>query len=79
MPKSAEQIADELNDALRLKGTSVMTMLWPAFYQLCGIERFKEPRGTNIKVAARDKWGLIVDYGRSVVLVAHDRNFEPAP
>jgi hypothetical protein len=77
MPLDVEEIVEELNDRLRRKGEAVMTYSWPDFYKLCDMERFKEPRGERIVERARDQYGLMVAYGRNVVLVAHDRNFAP--
>jgi len=78
MPRSVEQIVDDLNDKLRLSGNPVITMRWPDFYKLSDMQRFKEPRPEQIKKRAKSEYGLIVEYGDAVVLVAHDRNFSPA-
>ena len=77
MPKNVSTIVDELNDALRRAGGTTLTMPWNDFYRLCGMERFKEPRPTNISKEAKAKYGLVVAYGNSVVVVCHDRNFAP--
>jgi len=82
MPISVDEIVDELEsrlkDKVRLRDSEpALTILWPEFYELCQMERFKEPRPTQIRERAQDKYGLIVAYGEKIVLVAHDRNFAP--
>ena len=75
MPKHADDIAALLDERLKKKGGEVLTVNWNDFYKLCGNARMKEPRLKSISESAWTNYGLIVAYGRHVVLVAHDRNF----
>lgn len=77
MPKATNEIVDELNELVRSMEAPVITLTWRDFYKLCGIERFKEARGDEIRKVARETFGLFVGYGSSVVVVCHDRNFAP--
>jgi hypothetical protein len=79
MAKSIETMVDDLNDKLRKSGKPVVTMTWPRFYDVGEIDRLKEARSEAVKALAREKYGLFVHYGQQVVIVGHDRNFEPAP
>ncbi len=77
MPKSVREMVEALNDLLRKKGASVMTMRWAELYELGEVERFKQARLDGIEKVAKDDFGLVVGYGHSVVIVGHDRNFAP--
>jgi len=76
---SVEEVVDSLNDKLRLSDQAVMTVRWPQFYELAEMQRFREPRGEQIRKLAQEKYGLVIAYGHSIVIVAHDRNFAPMP
>lgn len=75
MPKKIDDVVDELNDKIRLATGPVVTMTWPEFYTLCDVVRFKTERTEEIRVKARDKYGLVVGYGNQAIIIAHDRNF----
>ena len=81
MPRSTEEIVEELNDRLgdntRLHGHPTLTVTWHEFYDFCDAARFKKARLTEIQDNALSRYGLIVGYGNSAVLIGHDRNFSP--
>ena len=78
MPKTIDETVDLLQTKLRHKGGCVLTMRWSDFYKMCELERVKQPRLDRIFETARDKYGLLVSFGKNTVLVAHDRNFSDA-
>lgn len=78
MPKSADLIVDEMNDAMRNRSGYCLTIPWPEFYELAERQRLKEAFLDRVRTRALDRCQLVVAYGWNVVVVSHDTNFAPS-
>ena len=78
MPKSADLIVDEMNDALRKRSGYCLTIPWSDFYELAERQRLKEAFLDRVRTRALDRRQLVVAYGWNVVVVSHDSDFAPA-
>ncbi|MDG4854069.1 MULTISPECIES: hypothetical protein [unclassified Mesorhizobium] len=77
MPTPISTVVDEMHSRLRAKGSEVVTFAWPEFYDMNNAFRWKKERQVSIAEMARDKYGLVVGFGHSAVVVSVDRNFNP--
>ena len=77
MPKSANEIANEVQEKLRHEKKDVFTYTWDAFYAMVDRERIKDAFKTDLTSSLR-QLGLLVSYGQSVVLIGKDYHFSPS-
>ena len=74
MAKPAQTVASEIQEVLRKNAKDVVTFPWPDFYKVAGRERMKDAFTAELTVCLRE-FGLLINYGQSVVLVAKDFKF----
>lgn len=76
MPKSASNIAADLDGFMKQKSVSVMTMPWAQLYAVSERERIKEGFQKDLADALRNH-NLIIAYGINAVVIHRDSNFGP--
>lgn len=74
MAKSAQVIAEELQELLRKNALDVVTIPWPDFYKVSARQRIKVEFQNDLAAALKEL-GLLIVYGSSVVLIGKDYNF----
>ncbi|WP_321935295.1 hypothetical protein [Paraburkholderia sp. J8-2] len=77
MPKSPATIAQEISDQMRKQGAQALTYQWKDFYKATGRERIKEAFQDQLTHSLASR-SLLIAYGRAVVVVCQDYNFNPA-
>lgn len=75
MPKSVENVVDQVANEMAENNLSVGSMSWKRFYALNEIERWKEGRAEELKRYAEAEHNLLVAFGTNVVIFSQDRNF----
>ena len=74
MSKSAQLVAEEIQDILRRNAKDVVTFSWPDFYKVAERARLKDAFTTELTKKLREL-GFLVSYGQAVVLVGKDFKF----
>lgn len=74
MAKSAQSIAEEIQELLRKNTKDVITIPWSDFYKLSGRERIKNAFMEELSKKLRE-FALLISYGQAVVLIGKDFKF----
>lgn len=76
MPRSAVEIADEIQECMKRKGVEVLTVKWSVFYTLVDRKRIKDEFQDALSEECR-KRSILVAYGQAVVAFVKDYDFSP--
>jgi len=68
MAKSAQAVAKDINELMRLNKNECITLKWPQFYELCERERIADVVMDNIAKQLK-KNDLHIIYGNNVIIV----------
>lgn len=74
MAKSAQSVAEDIQELLRKNAIDVVTIPWPDFYKLAGRERIKDAFMAELSNKLRE-FALLISYGQAVVLIGKDFKF----
>jgi uncharacterized FlgJ-related protein len=76
MAKSAQSVAEDIQELLRKNAIDVVTIPWPDFYKLAERERIKDAFMEELRSKLREH-ALLISYGQAVVLIGKDFKFSP--
>lgn len=74
MAKSAQSVAEDIQELLRKNALDVVTIPWPDFYKISGRERIKDAFMAELTQKLRE-FGLLINFGQVVVLIGKDFKF----
>ena len=74
MAKSAQSVAEDIQELLRKNALDVVTIPWPDFYKISGRERIKDAFMMELSNKLRE-FALLISYGQAVVLIGKDFKF----
>lgn len=74
MARSAQAVAEDIQELLRKNTIDVVTIPWPDFYKLAGRERIKDAFMAELSNKLRE-FALLISYGQAVVLIGKDFKF----
>ena len=79
MPRSVNEVADEIASEFKKMRKTVATVSWDKLYEVSEVHTWRDARTEQTIDRLGDEHGLLAIAGENVIVIAKDKNFRPVP